>query len=159
MYMKLSEGNTKFPCTTSIQITRMTERTCYCYVPVSSSVFFSNLKWKTNKPDCSVWHRILSRGKHILGKLLIFLWGDVSAPGKAERTCWPLFLCCLVPWGSGRITVRLFALTQPELYSHRLTGSWTFIQAEPLNQYTVSLICTPGRQNDENCEKWNSTEV
>lgn len=49
---------------------------------------------------------------------------------------WPPCLCCLVPWGSAEITVRSFTLAQPESYCDRFIGSETFIQAEPLNQYT-----------------------
>ena len=47
------------------------------------------------------------------------------------------------------MTVRSFTLAQPESYCDRFIGSKTFIQAEPLNQYTFSLTHTLGRGGGE----------
>ena len=55
----------------------------------------------------------------------------------------------LVPWGSAEITVWPFTLAQPESYRDRFIGSETFIQAEPLNQYTFSVTHTLGRGGGE----------
>lgn len=106
--------------TWSLQTTRITKRTCYFYVPSFFLSFFFFLL------DCSaVWQRILPHAKHnVLGKVLIFLCGISLFLGMGwAGIWWPLCFCCLVPWGSGRITVRPFTLAQPEIYSDRFIGS------------------------------------
>ena len=113
---------------------------CFCFFPLCFT------------SDCSaVWQRIWPHGRCSIWGKLLFLWDDVSASGHKVRRHLVTSLLVLpgIPWDSGEITVRLFTLAQPESYCDRFIGSETFIQAEPLNQYTFALTHTLGRGGGE----------
>lgn len=112
---------------------------CFCFFPLCFTSDCSAV-WQRILPPgrCSIWGSSCSCG--VTSLLLGIRWGGIWRP-----PC----LCCLVPWGSGEITVRLFTLAQLESYCDRFIGSETFIQAEPLNQYTFALTHTLGRGGGE----------
>lgn len=88
-----------------------------------------------------------------------FSFSYVRSWAWCERVWWPLFFCCLVPCGSGRITMSLFTCVG---LSYTLTGllALKHLSKQNLyNQYMVSLICTSGRENNKNCGEWNHRDV